>query len=283
MSLRSYVFTVISDCGAGMKSNLKIGRTIKKAVRRSTSGVANVLINSIAKASAPGFLFGMSAVTRSQVGPARIAAMKELVGAHFHDSINMIEVGSWFGEGSTKGWVECLPQKSKLMLIDSWTPYVTKADLAKGALAYRSMDDVAFAAFHNTALCVLNYEEQRPDLDISLIRANSAEYLKLLGQVFDLIYIDGSHYYQAVKADIIAAKKIAKPGFSIICGDDYEMHSDPELVSIAMENKDRDWISHSRGSFHPGVLLAVKEEFGKVSMKDGFWWTICRNGEFTAT
>ncbi|AXS40635.1 class I SAM-dependent methyltransferase [Breoghania sp. L-A4] len=265
-----------------MKSNLKIGRRLKRAIRKFRSGIANTLIDKMARMSAPGFVFRFSAVTRNQMSVERRRVMREIVKRYFDRSISMIEIGTWFGEGSTSVWVEQLPEGSSLMLVDSWRPYLTELDSREGVLGYQAMDDLSFAAFHNTALRVLDYERQRPDLEICVVRARSAHFLDNLGEGFDFIYVDGSHYYDSVKADIVKAKRVANKTFSIICGDDYELHSNPELVALASRNKGKDWLGHEGGGFHPGVLLAISEEFGQVNMEDGFWWTFCRNGEFMA-
>jgi hypothetical protein len=255
-------------------------RRIRSNIRNLKSAAAHFLIDRLARLSAPRWLFRLSPVARSQVAPDRCTAMRELIENNFTRSIKMLEIGTWFGEGSTRVWVESLPQHSAMVLVDAWTPYVSAADLSGGAPGYKSMNDMTFSAFHNTALRVLDYEAQRPDMDISLVRAKSSSFLKLLTGEFDLIYVDGSHYYDAIKEDLINAKRAVNKSFGIICGDDYEMGHDEELLQVAVANRDRDFIFHTKGHFHPGVLLAIAEEFGQVNMKDGFWWIICRNGEF---
>ncbi len=46
-----------------------------------------------------------------------------------------------------------------------------------------------------------------------------------------------------------------------------------ELVELARKNKDRDLVILPDGTaFHPGVMLAVAEEFPGVHCENGFWW-----------
>lgn len=65
----------------------------------------------------------------------------------------------------------------------------------------------------------------------------------------------------------------------VICGDDLEHLPSPELVELAKRHTSKDYLRGPH-SFHPGVLLAVAEEFPAVNMHQGTWWVICQKGEF---
>lgn len=111
-----------------------------------------------------------------------------------------------------------------------------------------------------------NLGGERPQ--VTVIWGDSLSVLPTIADdSFDLIYIDGSHYYDAVLNDIRQAKRLCKSG-GIICGDDLEKLPSNELVNLASKNIDRDFID----GFHPGVLLAISKEFKNVNMKHGFWW-----------
>jgi hypothetical protein len=64
-----------------------------------------------------------------------------------------MEIGTWFGEGSTKVIAENAPKGSTIYMIDSWSPYTSKEDKESKrklhSLFYRTMDDLTFSAFHN--------------------------------------------------------------------------------------------------------------------------------------
>ena len=74
----------------------------------------------------------------------------------------------------------------------------------------------------------------------------AAFLLEAHGPVFDLVFIDASHDYESVKADIEAWRPCVKPG-GILCGHDIN------------------W---------PGVQKAVHEVFPDYRIGGGFcWWT----------
>ena len=126
----------------------------------------------------------------------------------------------------------------------------------------RSMNDLPFTALLSTLKEVFHMEKKRKDLRIITIRGKTRDVLPSLAEnYYDLIYIDGSHYYKDVKNDIQMSKKIAKKNFSIICGDDYELDFNPRLLEIAKKSIDNDFIETEYGAFHPGVFLAIHDEF----------------------
>jgi hypothetical protein len=105
--------------------------------------------------------------------------------------------------------------------------------------------------------------------------------LKYLSEgVFDFIYIDADHKYDNFKEDLINAKRLINKNFGVICGDDLEKIPTSFLINIAKKYKNRDYLSGDL-NYHPGVCLAISEQFHAVNMIDGFWWVVCKNGEFT--
>lgn len=218
----------------------------------------------------------------NQAAPWRIAGMKKVI-SEFNKPINALEIGTWYGEGSTRIWLDSLQEKSSITLIDYWKPYCSDRDYADDAFDYKKMDDMTHEAYLNTIKVVREYESKK-DLEINLIRGSSKTYLKNFDdETFDFIYIDGSHHYDSVKSDIVQAKRIVKKDFGIICGDDYENDPTEQILELARANKDVDFLKHPGiNHFHPGPLLAIYEEFkGEVNRDDGFWWIYVRDGKFT--
>lgn len=86
----------------------------------------------------------------------------------------------------------------------------------------------------------------------------------------DMAFIDASHTYKDVMADIRTALHLVKPG-GIICGHDYIKHyvdCDPVLMEEHSESKD--------GGFEGvgyGVIRAVYEVFGTPCHEGAVWWT----------
>lgn len=210
----------------------------------------------------------------NQAWPNRMASMKAIIPQHFDRPIAALEVGTWFGLGSTPVWLDTLPTGSSLTLLDCWTSYLSETDLSTGHCIYRAMDDLAAAAFASAARTVRDAETRRPDLRITMIRGRSADVLaQMRAAQFDFIYVDASHYYADVKRDLIACKPLLRDSSSVLCGDDLELMPSPELLELARTVPDRDFIVAPDGrGFHPGVMLAVSEEIPRFEMKSGFWW-----------
>lgn len=221
-------------------------------------------------------------VPRNQAWPGRREMMETLARAAFQEPVSALEIGVWFGQGSTQVWMDTLRPGSTLHLLDSWKPYASAADLADTGFDYRQMDGLATEAFLSAFLNVRRFEGERPDsgVRVQMTRADSQAFLPLLkDRSFDLIYIDGDHKYEKVKFDIQQAKRLVTSDFGVICGDDLEKLPSAELVRLAWQHRDRDYLREEK--FHPGVLLAVAEEFTRVNMVNGFWWIACLGGEFT--
>jgi hypothetical protein len=226
----------------------------------------------------------LSPVTMNQSNLQRREVMRRIATGSFKNKINMLEVGTWFGTGSTKVWLENIPPGSSVTLLDSWKSYVTKSDSSLGRRGYAAMDLVHHAAIVSSLKNVYRAEaDPARDLQVTVIRGKSGNVLaQLRPGSFDLIYIDGSHYYGDVKRDISLAKDLLTPGYSILCGDDFECFPTPELLAHARENVHSDYILSPAGpGYHPGVLLAISEELSAVNMENGFWWVYFRNGKFS--
>ena len=217
----------------------------------------------------------------NQAAPWRVKGMQEVI-KEFNRPINALEVGTWYGEGSTRIWLEALQDKSSITLIDCWKPFSSERDYQDTMFDYKKMDDMMQDAYFNVYGVVREYEEKR-DLDINIIRGDSKNYLKnFADNTFDFIYIDGSHHYPAVKSDIVQAKRIVNQEYGIICGDDYENEPTEQMLELARKNTDVDFLKEPGiNHFHPGPLLAIYEEFnGDVNRHDGFWWLYVDNGKF---
>lgn len=219
----------------------------------------------------------------NQAASWRLEGMKSVIG-EFKRPINALEIGVWYGEGSTKIWLDALIEKSSITLIDFWKPYASNRDKQDSAFDYQKMDNLTHEAFINTINVVREYEAKK-DLNITIIRGSSKDYLKnFTSNTFDFIYIDGNHQYDSVKSDIVNAKRIVNQKFGIICGDDYENDPTPEILELARKNTDVDFLKEKGvNHFHPGTLLAIYEELlnGEVNRHNGFWWVYIKDGKLT--
>ena len=87
-------------------------------------------------------------------------------------------------------------------------------------------------------------------------------------------------WYQQTYDDVtpreLLIKELKTTG-AIICGDDYELYPNPDNLNELYAQKDDDQALH-----HPGVSLAIYEEFGaRVNVINGFWWVFTHNGEYS--
>jgi hypothetical protein len=159
---------------------------------------------------------------RNQAWPQRAPIMelvfKTVFGAR---RINGLEIGAWYGIGSTKIWLKNCAPNSHFLIVDSWRPYASTDDLKDDSNAshYRAMDDLSTDAFLSTYLETKKVEEERmaDGLEISLVRTASTRFFhNLADQSFDFIYIDGDHKYEAVKRDIVQAKRLISRRYGLI-------------------------------------------------------------------
>ena len=182
--------------------------------------------------------------------------------------LNILEIGTYAGS-STLTWANAVDKlfdgEGNILCIDAWGksgPEQYEKDMEEALQS----NHVYEAFLHNAALvpqCV----------KIEHIRALSEEVLPHQEDAsFDVIYIDGCHYYQEVLNDITESKRIVSNG-GIICGDDLEMKLYEVDNVFATSNRNSDYIEDPKTGnyYHPGVTLAVNESFATVSQFQGFW------------
>ncbi len=127
---------------------------------------------------------------------------------------------------------------------------------------------LAYDLFRHNASCA------PARVSIKHIRGTAADVLPTLssGQ-FHIVYVDASHYYDAVKADLIAAQRLVAPG-GILAGDDLELQIGAGVdEASARAVIDHDYIRAPSGvPYHPGVAIAVAEVLGRVSSIGRAWF-----------
>jgi predicted O-methyltransferase YrrM len=217
----------------------------------------------------------------NQVWASRAALMTSAIRT-FETPIHALEIGTWYGEGSTQIWLQNLPAGSTLTLVDPWRPYGSAADMTDREFDYAAADRQVIEAYLSTIVAVRKFETAHPGrLSIDILRGDSERVLERLRDgIFDFIYVDGDHKYESVRKNLNDAKRLARPEFALICGDDLEHQPSPALLAVAREHPDRDFL-RAPYHFHPGVMRAVHEEFEQVAMENGFWWVFRKDGRLT--
>jgi predicted O-methyltransferase YrrM len=209
----------------------------------------------------------LAGVHSNQLWQERRGSIRRVAQQFLTKPCDALEIGTWMGKGSTQIWLQTLPAGSSLMLIDAWRPYIAEDETTT---ATAGMDSLHHVAINATLKEIYKTEATLP---VSLVRAKSTAFLPLLkDRSFDLIYIDGSHYYIDAKRDMREAKRLLRPG-GLICGDDLDTAPRDDLIALARNNIGSDLLVLPDGSaFHPGVMLAASEEFERVNCENGFWW-----------
>jgi predicted O-methyltransferase YrrM len=185
----------------------------------------------------------------------------------------ILEVGSWCG-ASALVWGEALERYAKsqgaVTCVDFWEPHHDTH--ANADVIYQEMD--AAAESGEAYDVFLNNIGFLPEgVEIEIIRGDSKKVLPSLdNRRFDLIYIDGDHTYNGVNSDINNCLGLVNEG-GILSGDDLEIqkHAIERPASTIDPALDLTKNPELGSNYHPGVTLAVEENFGPVSSWYGFW------------
>jgi len=196
--------------------------------------------------------------------------------------VRVLEIGSWTGFTALT-WASAVsrlsPAAGEVVCIDLWEPYLADSDIESSALVYRDMDrmlrsGLAYELFRHNSACGPS------NVPINHMKGRSADILPTLKPgSFDIVYIDGSHYYSDVKADIIAARPLVADG-GILAGDDLEMQLGEIDENTVRKHLGSDFVTRDGRGFHPGVTLAVAEIFGRVSSLHKTWYLRREGSQF---
>lgn len=205
----------------------------------------------------------------NQLNTGRKTTMTWLIDKEFQrnkklNNVNVLEIGSWAGS-STVIWAKTCKKynKGKVFAIDTWHGSISEPLQMRLA----SKKEFVFNLFlHNIRSSNLeNY--------VVPLRGMSDEIFSVIkNKRFDFIYIDGDHSYSKFKKDLEDYSTLVKNG-GIICGDDLELTAEEADISEMIENREKGFTidNYLKIIYHPGITLAIKDFFGKVSVKNGFW------------
>ncbi len=147
----------------------------------------------------------------------------------------IVEIGSWVGESAVRIHDSFPEGMCEVICVDTWEG---DPDETQGEIIRR---------FGGANKMLATFLRNVGNRNIHAIRAESAEAGRRwpAGRKLDAVWIDGGHSYQQVKADILAwLPHVALGG--VICGHDHS------------------------GTF-PGVIRAVKELIGDVTVRGTVW------------
>lgn len=168
----------------------------------------------------------------------------------------ILEIGSWIGNGSTRTIIEALHGQGVLYCVDHWQG---NANVPRHQELVSHFD--MLSTFRANVELYGGAGFIRP-----LVMSSGEAAAIVQNQAFDLVFIDGTHSYQATKLDIEQwLPKVVEGG--ILCGHDCEARVTHFDKSLLWENRHRDAVQ-CQGVFpavHPGVILAVGEKFGGLA------------------
>ena len=202
--------------------------------------------------------------------PIRLCYLNKLMD-YVKNNFLILEIGSFMGS-SLLTMAEGLyrnNKKGKIIAVEPFDDFFKNILVDIDEEGRKVENDKIIAEFYKTISLI----KENFDIDIIHIKGYSFEVMQLLkDKSFDLIYIDGDHSYNSVKQDILLSKKLIKEE-GIICGDDLEFEYE-ELKQRKInpyEYKNFYAKKINNYGYHPGVTVAVWEEFKKVKNYYGFW------------
>jgi hypothetical protein len=136
----------------------------------------------------------------------------------------IVEIGSWVGR-STRALAD--NTKGVVTAVDTWDGMDTTVtdQRAYDSVLVGKPEDWLLNQFKNNMRGLKN---------VRIMQMTSLEAaVALKRETFDMIFIDGSHNYEAVKADILAWQPLLAKG-GLLCGHDYEPQF-PGLIQAVRE------------------------------------------------
>lgn len=190
--------------------------------------------------------------------------------------VSVLEIGSWIG-CSALVWAEAIERfypgtGGSVLCVDTWQPYLTaKDDKRIKSKSYDRMTQLAESG-HAYQLFLHNTRCGPKSVPIQHLRGTSSDVLPTLADGgFDIVYVDGDHAYEHVRADLALSIRLVRDG-GFICGDDLELQWSKVDHDLTIRSAATDMILDAGGvPYHPGVTRAVGETFGDVSSYQGFW------------
>jgi len=187
----------------------------------------------------------LAVYNENRMSPFDAFALEELVSSFGRNDLTCLEIGSWFGAGST----QIIGKFSEeLVCVDHWQgneneehrEIVATIDVFKWFVANTSKFDGR----------------------VKPIRGSSQDVCPLLEKMkYDFIFIDGDHRYSSTVQDIKSTLPLLKHG-GILAGHDCEGRISSKILNFIDENKDIDHVDSIYPDFvhcHPGVIKAVHE------------------------
>lgn len=144
------------------------------------------------------------------------------------DDAKILEIGSFNGSSAMVIGHAVKGRGIKIFCIDPWHDYLSQEDFVDIARERISDSNIIMQEFvKNTSFL---------GTQLKMLRGFSADFATMLaGQDFDLIFIDGAHDYDSVRADIMIGLSALRPG-GLLTGHDYHScgHGVRQAVNVML-------------------------------------------------
>lgn len=192
--------------------------------------------------------------------------------------LQVLEIGAYAGF-STLTWAQALdefcPQGGDILCVDPWLGYDDGTVESEARVREqwktmnddRSMDDI-YALFRHNIGCITSGR-----VSVNHFRATAAAAMPYLREgFFDIVYVDGSHLYKEVLADLTLGAELVRLG-GFLCGDDLERQLHEVDLDYARAHRDFHLCVDPKSSapYHVGVTFAVHEVLGEVANYAGYF------------
>lgn len=145
----------------------------------------------------------------------------------------IVEIGTWLGRST---YVMGESVNGKVITIDSFIMDGVPLDSSLVRNAQKEMTKDPDWIYH---CCLKNLSEWIEKGKVKVIRGDSKEVIKDLDPIkglVDMVFIDGSHDYASVKADIINYRPLLKKG-GLLCGHDFSLQVKDAVIELVPSYK----------------------------------------------
>ena len=188
----------------------------------------------------------------------------KLVEDNQSEGMVVVEIGCYDGSTTIKYIDTVKKNNGHVIIIDTFEGTIATPETINNDPSYAS--NVHWKGDHNHDLYKVFLEKFKNYSDMMTIHKGfSFDFIPLLPDNCDIIFIDADHIYESVKKDIDLALPKVKQG-GILSGHDLE--SFDFVNTYTKEQLRMDFYN----GHHPGVSQAVFEKFGITNRNGCVWW-----------
>ena len=224
--------------------------TVIELINKPKADKRKIMLNSLKNSWLACLLFPM----RNQMWDTQPETLRQLVADRQKPGLRVLEVGSWCGHSTEIIGKVVKASDGKMICVDWWRggdDRITRVNLLRNG----------YKMFWRRIV------KSRLVDTVIPIRGKSGDVLPLLkDKQFDIIFLDGDHRYNGIKADIKQAKRLIKSSGTIF-GHDCEGKPGKANIDFLDSHKNEDFVDGK----HCGVIMAVAEEFKNYDLINNFW------------